>query len=69
MPQMSKLFFCFFFNFKQSFNSKIKLKIQEGNQSQSQTFQVHKSSSTLKSTWISINQLSNQIVKVKSCQL
>ena len=57
MPQISKFFF---FNFKQSFNSKIKIKNSRRNQSQSQTFQVQESSSTLKSTWIPINQLSNQ---------
>ena len=57
MLQISKCFF-FFFNFKQSFNSKIKIKNSRNNQSQ--TFQVQESSSTLKSTWISINQLSNQ---------
>ena len=52
MPQISKFFFKF-----QSFNSKIKIKNSRRNQSQ--TFQVQKSSSTLKSTWIPINQLSN----------
>ena len=54
MPQISKLFFL---NFKQSFNSKIKIKNSRRNQSQ--TFQVQERSGTLKSTWIPINQLSN----------
>ena len=55
MPQISKFFFSIF---KRSFNSKIKIKNSRKNQSQ--TFQVQESSSTLKSTWIPINQLSNQ---------
>ena len=61
MPQISKfLFFFVFLNFKQSFNSRIKIKNSRKNQSQSQTFQVQESSGTLKGTWIPINQLSNQ---------
>ena len=63
MPQISKFFFFFFFFFKFQTKfqfKKIKIKNSRRNLSQSQTFQVQESSSSLKSTWIPIYQLSNQ---------